>query len=53
MIRVINSSRMRWAGLAARMGDMRNAYKILVGNLRGRDHSEELGVAERIILEWI
>jgi hypothetical protein len=24
-------SRMRWAGLLARMEDMRNAYKILVG----------------------
>jgi hypothetical protein len=29
------------------MGEMRNAYKILVGKLKGRDHSEDL------ILEWI
>jgi hypothetical protein len=34
-IRVIKSRRMRWAGQIARMGEMRNAYKILVG----RDHS--------------
>jgi hypothetical protein len=25
----------------------------LSGNLKGRDHSEDLGVDERIILEWI
>jgi hypothetical protein len=33
------------------MGEMRNAYKILVGNLKGRDHVEDLG--GWIILEWI
>jgi len=27
---VINSRRMRWVGHVARMGEMRNAYKILV-----------------------
>jgi hypothetical protein len=32
------------------MGEMRNAYNILVGNLKGRDHSEEDG---KIILECI
>jgi hypothetical protein len=32
---------------------MENAYKILVGNLKGRDHSEDLGVGGRIILEQI
>jgi hypothetical protein len=26
---------------------MRNAFKILVGNLKGRDYSEELGVDGR------
>jgi hypothetical protein len=31
IIRVIESWRMRWAGQVARMGGMRNAYKILVG----------------------
>jgi hypothetical protein len=29
-MRVIESRRMRWAGRAARMGEMRNVYKILV-----------------------
>jgi hypothetical protein len=35
------------------MGRMRNAYTILVGKPEGRDHSEDLGVDEKIILEWI
>jgi hypothetical protein len=30
---------------------MNNAYKILIGNLRGRDHSENLGEDGRVILE--
>jgi hypothetical protein len=29
-----------------------NAYKILVGRLEVRDHSEYLGVDGRIILKW-
>jgi hypothetical protein len=32
---------------------MKNAYKIFVRNLKERDHSEHLGVDDRIILEWI
>jgi hypothetical protein len=32
---------------------MRNAYNILVGNLKGRDHLENLDVDVGIILEWI
>jgi hypothetical protein len=35
------------------MGEMRNAYNILVGNLKGGDHAEDLSVDGRIILEWI
>jgi hypothetical protein len=36
-----------------RMGDMRNAYKILVGKPEGKNHSGDLGVDGKIILEWI
>jgi hypothetical protein len=36
IIRVIKSRRMRWAGHATRMGERRNAYRILVGNPEGR-----------------
>jgi hypothetical protein len=32
---------------------MRNANKILDGNLKGRDHLEDLGIDESAILEWI
>jgi hypothetical protein len=31
IIRVIKSRKMRWAGHVARMGEMRNTYKRLVG----------------------
>jgi hypothetical protein len=31
IIRMIKSKTMRWAGHVARMGEMRNAYSILVG----------------------
>jgi hypothetical protein len=32
IIRIIKSRRMRWAGHVARMGEKRNAYRLLVGN---------------------
>jgi hypothetical protein len=35
IIRMINSRRMRWAGRVTDMGEMRNAYKILVGKPEG------------------
>jgi hypothetical protein len=36
IVRVIKARRMRWAGHVARMGDVRCAYNILVGNSEGR-----------------
>jgi hypothetical protein len=36
IIRVIKSSRMRWAGHVARMGEGRGAYRILMGRPEGR-----------------
>jgi hypothetical protein len=33
---VEKSRRMRWAGHVERMGEKRNAYRILVGNLEGK-----------------
>jgi hypothetical protein len=36
IIRVNKSRRMRWAGHAARMGERRNAYRILVGKPEGK-----------------
>jgi hypothetical protein len=40
---------MRWAGLVESMGEMRNGYKILVGNLNRRYNSEDLGVDGKIL----
>ena len=34
-------------------GGGRRAYRVLVGDLRGRDHLEDLGLDGRIILKWI
>jgi hypothetical protein len=36
IIRMNKSRRMRWAGHVMRMGEKRNAYRILVGNPEGR-----------------
>jgi hypothetical protein len=42
-IRMIKSRRMRWAGLVARMGEKRNAYRILVGKVEGKRRLGRLG----------
>jgi hypothetical protein len=36
IIRMIKSRRMRWAGHVARIGEKRNAYRILVGKPEGK-----------------
>jgi hypothetical protein len=36
IIRIIKSRRMRWVGHVARMGDKRNAYRLLVGKPEGK-----------------
>jgi hypothetical protein len=50
IVRVIKSSRMRWAGRVARMGGERGVYRVLVGKLQGK---RDLGVDGWIILGWI
>jgi len=50
---MIKSRRMRWVGHVAQMGDRSGAYRVLVGDLRDRDHLEDLGIGGRIILKWI
>jgi hypothetical protein len=40
-------------GNIARMGEMRNAYAIFMGNLKERDNPEDIGADCKIILEWI
>jgi hypothetical protein len=36
IIRITKSRRMRWAGHLARMGEKRNAYRLLVGKPEGK-----------------
>jgi len=43
---------MRWAGHVVRIGERRDVYRVLVGNLRAKDHLEDPGVNGRIILTW-
>jgi hypothetical protein len=47
IIRTIKSRRMRWAGHVARMGEKRNAYRILVGK------PEDKRQLERPIRRWV
>jgi len=47
---VIKLRRMRWEGHVACMGERRGAYRVLVGNLRERDHLGDPGIDGRIIL---
>jgi hypothetical protein len=53
IIRVINSMRMRGAIQVARMVEVKNAFKILVGKSESKSQSKDLDVDGRIILEWI
>jgi hypothetical protein len=53
IIRMIKSRRMRWAGYVARMGEQRNAYRILVGKPEGRSNWEDQDVGGWTILKWI
>jgi hypothetical protein len=40
-------------GARNKHGAIKNAYKILVGKLKAKNHSEDLDVYGRIILKWI
>jgi hypothetical protein len=44
---------MKWAGHVAIMRKMRNECKLLVGKPEGKNHSKDLSVDGKIILEWI
>jgi hypothetical protein len=47
IIRIIKSRRMRWVGHVARMGERRNAYRLLVGN------AERKGPLARLRRRWV
>jgi hypothetical protein len=38
IIRIIKSWKMRWAGHVTRMGEKRNAYRLLMGKPEGKSH---------------
>jgi len=50
IVRVIKSRRIRWAGYAARMGEERGVYRVLVGKPKGKRPLGDLGVDGWIIL---
>jgi hypothetical protein len=52
IIRVNNSRRMRWAGHAACMGEIKMHTKFWTENLKGEDYLEDLGLDE-MMLKWI
>jgi hypothetical protein len=47
LIRIMKSRRMRWAGYVARMGEKRNAYRLLMGKPEGNRP------LERPRLSWV
>jgi hypothetical protein len=51
IVRVIKSRRTRWLEHVTLVGEIINAYELWTGNLKGRDHSKDLGVDVSIILE--
>ena len=53
IVRAIKSRKMRWAEQVARVDERRGVFRVLVGNLRERDHLGDRGVDGRIILKWI
>jgi len=56
IIRMIKVRKIRGAGHAARMLEMRNSYKILVEEPEGkrpRERRKDVSVDGRIILKWI
>ena len=53
IIQVIKSRTMKWAGYAARIGERRHAYRVLVGQPEGKNHVRDPGVDGRIIIKWI
>jgi hypothetical protein len=51
IITVIKSRRMGWAGHVASIGEMRNAYTILVENPKGKRTLEDLAAEGKIVFE--
>jgi hypothetical protein len=50
---MIKPRRMRWLGHVTRMGEKRNAYRVLVGKTEVKKPHEDTDVDGRIILKWM
>jgi hypothetical protein len=44
---------MRWAGHVASIGNMKNAYKILIGKPEQKRPAEDLGIEGKVTLQLI
>ena len=44
---------MIWEGHVVGVGERTGVYRVLVGKSEGKDHSEQVGEDQRIILRWI
>jgi hypothetical protein len=53
IIKGVKSRTTRWAEHAAQKGQMRNAYRVLVGKPEGKMLLGRLGIFVRIILIWV
>jgi hypothetical protein len=53
IIIMIKSRRMKWTRHVERVGEKRNAYRILVGSQNERDYYEDVDVSGRIISRLI
>jgi hypothetical protein len=53
IIKMIKSRRMGWTGYVARMGEKRNACRILVAKPEERDQMKDQDVGGWTILKWI
>jgi hypothetical protein len=51
-VQVIKLRRMEWVGHVTHMGERRGVYRVLLGNLKERDHLGDPGIDGRIILRW-
>jgi len=53
IVMVIRPRTIRWEGHVVRMREIRNEYKLLVENLKGKDNSVDLRVDGNIVLECV